>query len=164
MSPKAEPKLRASCDGCYTAKLKCSKEKPTCPRCRGLGLICHYSPTLRTGKPRATRTQTQPQLLYLSHLPQSSQVTQASGWTVDGTTNKAQSIATTKPHIQSAAEASQPLFLENPSSRRSESSFSTEALRRLHQQLLTKISSLNGRNIYPHLRRRVPCMVSRMAL
>ena len=123
-SRKAEPKLRASCDGCYTAKLKCSKERPTCPRCRDLGLICHYSPTQRTGKPRATRTQTQPQLLYLSHLPQPSQVTQASGWTLNGTANKAQSIATTKPHTQSVTEANHPQVLEHPSSTRSESSFS----------------------------------------
>ena len=95
-SRKAELKLRASCDGCYTAKLKWSKERPTCPRCRDLGLVCHYSPTQRTGKPRATRTQTQPQLLYLSHLPQSSRATQATGWTLNGTTNTAQSMMTAK--------------------------------------------------------------------
>lgn len=52
--PEAPTKYRASCDGCYLAKLKCTKEKPTCTRCKNLGLSCTYSPSRRTGKPRAS--------------------------------------------------------------------------------------------------------------
>lgn len=55
--PEAPPKYRASCDGCYLAKLKCTKEKPTCTRCKNLGLSCTYSPSRRTGKPRAYNPQ-----------------------------------------------------------------------------------------------------------
>lgn len=52
---KAKPenrKLRASCDGCYLSKVKCSKETPTCTRCLDHGIICKYSPSQRIGKPK----------------------------------------------------------------------------------------------------------------
>ena len=49
-------KFRASCDRCYFAKVKCSKERPTCPRCENLGLACSYSPSQRTGKSRRTKS------------------------------------------------------------------------------------------------------------
>ncbi|KAL8804467.1 MAG: hypothetical protein Q9200_005819 [Gallowayella weberi] len=45
-------KYRASCDGCYQAKVKCTKERPSCPRCKNLGLNCKYSPSQRAGKSR----------------------------------------------------------------------------------------------------------------
>lgn len=45
-------KLRASCDGCYLSKVKCSKETPTCTRCLDHGIICKYSPSQRIGKPK----------------------------------------------------------------------------------------------------------------
>ncbi|MCJ1453998.1 hypothetical protein MMC28_004348 [Mycoblastus sanguinarius] len=45
-------KLRASCDGCYLAKVKCTKEPPTCGRCSSHGISCQYSPSQRVGKPR----------------------------------------------------------------------------------------------------------------
>ncbi|KAL8801212.1 MAG: hypothetical protein Q9182_004606 [Xanthomendoza sp. 2 TL-2023] len=45
-------KYRASCDGCYLAKVKCTKERPGCPRCKNLGLNCKYSPSQRAGKSR----------------------------------------------------------------------------------------------------------------
>ncbi|KAI9731501.1 MAG: hypothetical protein M1834_004621 [Cirrosporium novae-zelandiae] len=56
-SPKPAPprKLRASCDGCYLSKVKCTKERPTCHRCTNLSMICKYSPSQRMGKPRASR-------------------------------------------------------------------------------------------------------------
>nr|WHF58401.1 GAL4-like zn2-cys6 binuclear cluster domain protein [Cladonia metacorallifera] len=54
-APKLPVKYRASCDRCYLAKVKCSKERPTCPRCENLGLACSYSPSQRTGKSRRTK-------------------------------------------------------------------------------------------------------------
>ena len=54
---KPPTKYRASCDGCYLAKLKCTKEKPTCPRCKNLGMTCTYSPSQRTGKHRGSKSQ-----------------------------------------------------------------------------------------------------------
>ena len=51
--PRHEPrKLRASCDGCYLSKVKCTKERPTCTRCLNHGVPCKYSPCGRIGKPR----------------------------------------------------------------------------------------------------------------
>ena len=54
-APRLPVKYRASCDRCYLAKVKCSKERPTCPRCENLGLACSYSPSQRTGKSRRTK-------------------------------------------------------------------------------------------------------------
>ncbi|KAL8840309.1 MAG: hypothetical protein Q9170_001393 [Blastenia crenularia] len=51
-------KYRASCDGCYLAKVKCTKERPFCPRCKNLGLECKYSPSQRAGKSRRATYQT----------------------------------------------------------------------------------------------------------
>jgi hypothetical protein len=48
-------KLRASCDRCSTNKIKCSQEKPICQRCRSLDLSCHYSRSMRSGKPPRSR-------------------------------------------------------------------------------------------------------------
>ena len=45
-------KLRASCDKCYLAKIRCSKGTPTCSRCSSHGFSCQYSPSQRIGKPR----------------------------------------------------------------------------------------------------------------
>ncbi|KAL9023390.1 MAG: hypothetical protein Q9196_007232, partial [Gyalolechia fulgens] len=50
-------KYRASCDGCYLAKVKCTKERPCCPRCKHLGLECQYSPSQRAGKSRGAPSQ-----------------------------------------------------------------------------------------------------------
>ncbi|KAI6782090.1 uncharacterized protein J7T54_003510 [Emericellopsis cladophorae] len=46
-APPKQPRLRASCDGCFVAKIKCSKARPMCSRCLQNGLICHYSPSSR---------------------------------------------------------------------------------------------------------------------
>lgn len=51
-SKPRQPRLRASCDGCFTAKVKCSKARPICSRCLACGLECRYSPSSRAGKPR----------------------------------------------------------------------------------------------------------------
>src|SRR6185437_5570380 len=45
-----QPKLRQSCDGCFLAKVKCSKARPICSRCLSVGLDCRYSPSSRAGK------------------------------------------------------------------------------------------------------------------
>ena len=45
-----QPKLRQSCDGCFLAKVKCSKQRPICTRCLAVGLECRYSPSSRAGK------------------------------------------------------------------------------------------------------------------
>ncbi|KAF2742522.1 hypothetical protein M011DRAFT_264346 [Sporormia fimetaria CBS 119925] len=55
MNPSLPPntshqKLRNSCDACNTAKVKCSKERPTCRRCERRELFCVYSVSLRSSK------------------------------------------------------------------------------------------------------------------
>lgn len=49
-----QPRLRASCDGCFTAKVKCSKARPICSRCLTCGIECRYSPSSRAGKPKSS--------------------------------------------------------------------------------------------------------------
>lgn len=49
------PRLRASCDGCYLSKVRCTKEIPGCSRCLNHGVQCKYSPSQRIGKPRRLR-------------------------------------------------------------------------------------------------------------
>lgn len=49
------PRLRASCDGCYMSKVRCTKEIPGCSRCLNHGVLCKYSPSQRIGKPRRLR-------------------------------------------------------------------------------------------------------------
>lgn len=48
-----QPRLRASCDGCFLAKVKCSKARPICSRCLACGIDCRYSPSSRAGKPKS---------------------------------------------------------------------------------------------------------------
>ncbi|KAI1738907.1 hypothetical protein F4680DRAFT_152117 [Xylaria scruposa] len=76
MTPSAksrQPRLRASCDGCFLAKVKCSKGRPMCSRCLSCGIICNYSPSSRAGKPKpenshspgvSTVQNTQPMQMY----------------------------------------------------------------------------------------------------
>lgn len=49
------PKLRSSCDGCGTAKVKCDRERPSCGRCTTLNSPCTYGLSRRLGKPRRKR-------------------------------------------------------------------------------------------------------------
>ncbi|KAK1749966.1 hypothetical protein QBC47DRAFT_310933 [Echria macrotheca] len=53
MDPAKPRRLRASCDGCFSAKVKCSKGRPMCQRCLQNGLNCHYSESSRAGKPKS---------------------------------------------------------------------------------------------------------------
>ncbi|KAH6716495.1 hypothetical protein BKA61DRAFT_721151 [Leptodontidium sp. MPI-SDFR-AT-0119] len=46
-------KLRASCDTCFLAKVKCSKAGPICSRCLACGADCKYSPSSRAGKSKS---------------------------------------------------------------------------------------------------------------
>lgn len=55
-SKQRQPRLRASCDGCFLAKVKCSKARPICSRCLTCGIECRYSPSSRAGKPKASET------------------------------------------------------------------------------------------------------------
>lgn len=52
-SKPRQTRLRASCDGCFLAKVKCSKARPICSRCLSCGLECRYSPSSRAGKPKS---------------------------------------------------------------------------------------------------------------
>ena len=49
------PKLRSSCDGCNTTKVKCTKTRPSCARCQSHDLECVYSVSMRSHKQRAAR-------------------------------------------------------------------------------------------------------------
>ena len=42
--------FRFSCDACYASKLRCSREKPQCDRCKRSQLDCIYSPGKRPGR------------------------------------------------------------------------------------------------------------------
>ncbi|KXX74404.1 Regulatory protein GAL4 [Madurella mycetomatis] len=55
-SKPRQPRLRASCDGCFLAKVKCSKARPICSRCLTCGIECRYSPSSRAGKPKSDAT------------------------------------------------------------------------------------------------------------
>ncbi|KAH9865565.1 hypothetical protein J1614_009150 [Plenodomus biglobosus] len=48
-------KMRASCDACSRAKVKCDKLRPVCHRCNNMNICCKYSPSMRLGKPRKNR-------------------------------------------------------------------------------------------------------------
>lgn len=52
-TPPSTQKLRASCDACNQAKVKCTKDRPFCTRCATHGIYCVYSVSLRAGKRRA---------------------------------------------------------------------------------------------------------------
>lgn len=52
-TPASAQKLRASCDACNQAKVKCTKDRPFCTRCATHGIYCVYSVSLRAGKRRA---------------------------------------------------------------------------------------------------------------
>src|SRR3569833_3157359 len=47
-------KLRESCDECATSKIKCTREKPVCWRCRRRGLTCQYMASRRAGRASAS--------------------------------------------------------------------------------------------------------------
>ncbi|KAL6690601.1 hypothetical protein J3F84DRAFT_405132 [Trichoderma pleuroticola] len=45
-------KLRGTCEACASVKVKCSKEKPTCSRCKNRGITCQYFVEKRPGRKR----------------------------------------------------------------------------------------------------------------
>ncbi|KAL6694323.1 hypothetical protein J3F84DRAFT_400850 [Trichoderma pleuroticola] len=45
-------KLRTSCQTCALVKVKCTKEKPTCSRCKNRGIACQYFVVKRPGRRR----------------------------------------------------------------------------------------------------------------
>lgn len=44
-------KLRTSCDGCGTSKLRCDRGQPECARCVSHGIACVYGVSRKMGKP-----------------------------------------------------------------------------------------------------------------
>lgn len=50
------PKLRDSCDACAAAKIRCTRQKPTCSRCEKRKLNCEYTATKRAGRPSQALT------------------------------------------------------------------------------------------------------------
>jgi hypothetical protein len=46
-APPKPRKMRASCDACSRAKVKCDKVRPTCQRCTNMAICCNYSPSMR---------------------------------------------------------------------------------------------------------------------
>jgi hypothetical protein len=62
-------RLRASCDGCFAAKVKCSKSRPICSRCLACGTDCKYSPSSRAGKPPRAESRRPSQSSLQSGLP-----------------------------------------------------------------------------------------------
>ncbi|KAN0099837.1 hypothetical protein V8E51_013612 [Hyaloscypha variabilis] len=59
-SHSQNPRLRASCDTCFLAKIKCSKARPMCSRCLAFGTECNYSPSSRAGKPKSDHKGSRP--------------------------------------------------------------------------------------------------------
>lgn len=60
-------KLRASCDGCSLAKVKCDKKQSSCHRCAKSGIACNYSPSMRMGKTSAANRAAAAKGLELKH-------------------------------------------------------------------------------------------------
>ncbi|KEY70040.1 hypothetical protein S7711_10253 [Stachybotrys chartarum IBT 7711] len=53
MSDSPQPlKRRAACDACRKRKIRCSGESPSCRRCDGFSIPCHFSAVGRIGRPR----------------------------------------------------------------------------------------------------------------
>ena len=50
-------KLRASCDNCLVAKVRCSRNPDGCARCVDYGATCSYSPSLRGARSRVQASQ-----------------------------------------------------------------------------------------------------------
>ena len=48
-------RLKAACDQCHAAKVKCSGQRPHCSRCIDTSLACHYSFAARMGKPPGSK-------------------------------------------------------------------------------------------------------------
>lgn len=53
-APSTSGRLRAACNLCHQAKIKCSGEYP-CSACQGSNLQCVYSPASRQGRPKGSK-------------------------------------------------------------------------------------------------------------
>ncbi len=53
---KKGTKLRATCDACKDAKVRCNRDVPTCYRCRNQKLKCVYNLSRRMGRPRRNKS------------------------------------------------------------------------------------------------------------
>jgi len=51
-----QSRRRVSCDGCFLAKVKCSKARPICSRCLTYGVECRYLPMGRSENYRSDNT------------------------------------------------------------------------------------------------------------
>lgn len=51
----SQRKLKAACDQCHAAKVKCRGQRPHCSRCIDISLPCHYSFAARMGKPPGSK-------------------------------------------------------------------------------------------------------------
>ncbi|KAK9643828.1 hypothetical protein HCH54_006284 [Aspergillus fumigatus] len=60
-------RLCDSCRACGLSKVRCSKEKPTCSRCRRRGTVCEYVVTKRPGRKPDSRSEVEPEPGHLSH-------------------------------------------------------------------------------------------------
>ncbi|KAF2637342.1 hypothetical protein P280DRAFT_472068 [Massarina eburnea CBS 473.64] len=54
-SGPGRPKLRSSCNGCGTSKLRCDRGQPECGRCLSHGIQCVYGLSRKMGKPPRQR-------------------------------------------------------------------------------------------------------------
>ncbi|RDW56961.1 hypothetical protein BP5796_13028 [Coleophoma crateriformis] len=52
MDGSKEPRIRSTCNACQEAKVRCSRDKPSCRRCRNQSRRCVYSYVQRLGRPR----------------------------------------------------------------------------------------------------------------
>lgn len=50
------PRIRSTCDACLDAKVRCSRDRPSCRRCQQHGRECVYSLKRRLGRPKGTGT------------------------------------------------------------------------------------------------------------
>ncbi|RMZ74755.1 hypothetical protein DV737_g5770, partial [Chaetothyriales sp. CBS 132003] len=56
---QGQVKLRDTCESCATAKVRCSKDKPQCSRCRTRGLRCAYGTSRRSGRASSSQNTAQ---------------------------------------------------------------------------------------------------------
>lgn len=64
-NPRRE-KLRSSCDGCASSKIRCEKQQPSCSRCQQFSQVCVYGRSRRRGKPVSKLQQPAPEVLQSS--------------------------------------------------------------------------------------------------
>ncbi|KAL9044356.1 MAG: hypothetical protein Q9214_002499 [Letrouitia sp. 1 TL-2023] len=111
------PQLRLSCDGCNTAKVKCTKARPKCSRCQNRDVDCVYSVSLRSAK--------QKQGSFSELITTNGTIGRAATSTINGIPNstKAKDFRSTSVPPSSADFYSSPSSNDTPKHTLSESSF-----------------------------------------